>query len=291
MILFENKRKMEEFFKQSVKPEIREKVEWCKFENYDSNPVIFTAEHAFTKVFQYKKLGENARLVFGDTNTGWLARIAAFYLRSCYIIPRFQRIDADAARNPVLLSKGTEYRARVLNGDRPFVRVVIHKNKKYLPYLQYYHKIIENLEPKAILSIHGMDDRPKSKYDILLGFGKNKRYILGTKNAFKFRKEFVKRLTKAIVASDLLEQGGGEFAEGIKVGVSKSLFTGESNYILNKFVGQFNERHESKRIGVHVEFTRRGRISKKKIPCLEFQLAVQVLAQMLGEWIKGSSLF
>jgi len=299
MIIFKTKKGIRRFFKENTQPVIRKKVEFCVFEKYKKKRVLVTAEHAYVRLIHFPQFGENAKIVFGDRNTGWLARISAYNFGSAYIVPRFDRFNADACRNPKLLGKKIEYLAHVIKGNVDSAYVNIHNNINYMKNLLYYHELINDLKPRAILSIHGFSPRKKKKYDILLGFGRKMNLIGGKENALKFKEEFEQKLEDYLNKIDLEKYPS--INKDIKVKLSK-VFTGHGNYILRKFVTWRNKKIDEakepgfpekrrKRIGLHAEFSSMGRKigdgdHKHKMLSVEYQVASFLLAKMLYKWSK-----
>ena len=273
MKIFKSLREMKDFLSSKIKSTKEEKLEFCIFDNYKKNRLFISAEHAYTHGIPVKRFGKNARLLFGDIYTGWLARLAAFHTKSLYVIPQFPRIHADPTRDPKELGKGIRYLARIKGGTQEKLYTKIHKDKKYLPYLLHYHEFIQKMNPSVIVSVHGMsEEATKGKFDILLGFGKDREYIKGTKTALRFKKELISRLDKEI---KLLDGSYQTLDHRISIGLSKKLFTGSKNYILSKYATNPG------RIGLHVEFSKVGR---KDNIVAEFQLAVQIIAEMMIEY-------
>lgn len=279
MLILKGKKEIIKFLRENTRSTMKNKVEHYFFPS-PNNRILLTAEHAETKKYPIKGLGSSARALFGDKNTGWLARLAAYNIRSGYVVPHFNRIFADAARDPTKLGLGVSHKTRILNGSEKTVRVRIHTDKRYTKPLMRYHSLIEEFSPSGILSVHGMHGRDKN-IDILLGFGKKRSYIGGNKQAFAFRKEFRKRLQTAL-ATDL--DGYSRLGRKIKVAIGKNRFTGAANYVMKKHIEEFNEKNNGKRrLGVHTEFSSAGR---KNIITADYQIAVQVLAETLRDFAK-----
>ena len=250
--VFFGRKEMDDFF-GTFDYKIENSLEKCVFKGYKKSRVLFTAEHAVTR-----RLRTKSGIVFGvgDVNTGLLARLGAYHARGAYLIPRKSRIRVDLCRPGSQLGKGVRLFAKILEGPGKREYISIHKDRKALGYFLNYHRIIEELAPHKIVSVHGMaKDR---KFDVMLGFGKRWNFIGGKRNAFKFRREFKERL----------ESEGIE----LKVAIAKNLFTGQTNYTLRRHVQEWNKAHPGeKRIGVHVEWNSKGRGKKGSCPSVDYQ--------------------
>jgi len=275
-IIFDNKKELENFLKR-VRSKRLEKIEYGILENYKKNRILFTAEHAYTSQVRTPEYGKESYVKIGDTNTDILAMMMAYRLRSSFLISRLSRIEADAARPIKTLGKDERILLEIFRSKDKKQYIRIHRNKDYAPFLLQYHSVIERLNPSALVSVHGMCERGHPP-DILLGFGKNYRIVGGRKNALKFKNFFIERVDKAL--SEL------KIENRLKINISKSLFTGEKNYVLNKHVIQYNKTRERKRFGIHVEFNERGRISKGNFVRKDYQIAAQVLADTIVDWSK-----
>ncbi len=276
-LTFNSKKSFESFFKRKTSPILEDEIEYCILNHYNSNRILFTAEHANSKTFRMKK-DKSIVINVGDRNTDILAKIGSFHLLSAYIFPHFNRIDADAARDPRDLGKGLVLFTRVCSNKSKIkvVYVPIHRNKQYYQKLIKYHSIIESLNPKAIISVHGI--HAQRKFDFLLGFGGDYACIGGKKNAFLFKRMFIQRL------KDAFEEVGLKF--DLKIGVSTWRWTGSKNYVLNKHVIQHNRKNKMKRIGVQIEMNYRGRVSSNNFPSKEYQIGIQVLGETMLYWLK-----
>ena len=264
-------------------PKIRERIEHNEFSGFAKKRLLITAEHALTKTIRV----DDGRIFIGDRNTGILARITAFGTSSAYAIPRFNRYYADASRNPSLLGKGVPYRAKVkvLKGGKIRWETKIintHISVKYAGSLAEYHRTIEALNPRAILSIHGKSSpSAKKKFHMLLGAGPDYEYMGGKRNAFRFRRRFREKI-KEVLSKMQLDERGPLLGEDINSGLSRRL-SGRRNFILKKFVAQHNESGR-KRIGLQVELDDTGRkLGPNKNVAYEYQIALQVIADMLAQ--------
>jgi len=270
-------------FTRKIHPKIKNKIEYKKFLGYERNKILITAEHAKTKKILKPKYGKNAFIGIGDKNTDKLARLAAFYIGGAYLIPKILRTEVDLSRPPKMLDKNMKLFVKLFNADDATkISVPIHRDKKQIGVIVFFHNLISRLNPKVILSYHGMHIR--NKPDIFLGFGPNRKYIGGTKNALKFRNFYKEKL------EEILDKLGFDPLD-IKIG--KKLFTGTQNFTLYKHVYEFNKKQtkeKDKRVGIHVEFNLRGRIRKStnELPKLRYQIAAQVLAECAKRWIKGN---
>ncbi|MDI6806555.1 MAG: hypothetical protein QMD14_01920 [Candidatus Aenigmarchaeota archaeon] len=263
------------FLGRKIHPQVVEEVEYFVMERFPIKKVLFTAEHAVSKEIPMKEYGKNAYIVIGDKNTDTLAKLAAYYIKSAYVATLFSRIDADAARDTMELGKGLRLFVRVFNSEKqPSIYVPIHSNKSYLSNLRRYHRVIEELNPKTIISIHGM--HVGRKFDMLFGFDKNYGGIGGKENAFRFKREFISFLDG--VFSEL------GIRNNLEIAVSTWLFTGSRNYVLTKHVIEHNKKSKEKRIGMQVEFNWKGRVGEIAIPTIPYQVAVQALADFITKW-------
>lgn len=276
-LTFNSSESLNSFLKRKIEPVVDDDIEYCTMEKFSTNKILFTAEHAISGKVKLKEFGVKAYANVGDINTGTLAKLAAFNLRSAYIIPLFLRTDADASRPPEDLGKGLRLFARVFRSKNQATTFIpIHSNVDLLPSLEKYHKIIEQLNPNTIISIHGMN--VKRKFDILFGFGENYNLVGGKKQAFKFKNEFTAFLDKIFNELKL---------NSLQVAVSTWLLTGSRNYVLAKHVMEYNKKHEKKRIGMQVEFNWKGRVMEEDpVPSISYQIVVQALGDFLLKWMK-----
>ncbi|MBI4018884.1 MAG: hypothetical protein HY364_01355 [Candidatus Aenigmarchaeota archaeon] len=267
-------------FESNFRPQNANNLLFQTLEDYSRNKILIVAEHAQTTRIKSPKHGKKAYIGIGDANTATLAKLGAWHSQSAYIIPTILRTELDLARP----SDAEGMRLRVL----PFMadegheetesHIPISTNKNLMHIFEFYHKTIESLNPKLILSYHGMHSHRQA--DVLLGFGPDRSYIGGSKNAFSFRRFFVKRLKERLKERNVRID--------ITVKVSKSLFTGSKNYTLYRHVKEYNEKNSDIRFGIHVEFNRHGRVMKEhpSLPKLRYQIAAQVLAECAEEWVE-----
>jgi len=253
-------------------------------EKFPGSRILFTAEHAQTVRVPLEDVGSKAYAGLGDKNTGILAKIGAYYLRSAYMMPLFVRTDADASRPPEDLGRGLRLFVKPRHGQHKTVAVQIHKKSGMMQHLSKYHNTIEALDPSVIVSVHGIS--AKRKFDLLFGFGKDYEFIGGKSEAFRFRNEFTNYLDY------IFREIGVNHA--LKIGVSTWRFTGSQNYVLTKHVGEYNEKRDKgkkKRIGLQVEMNFRGRVSSddENIPTIPYQLVVQALGDFVYRWKNGNS--
>ena len=254
----------------------KENVEYGILNNFNKNRILFTAEHNVTTDIKTPKYGKKSFIRMGDKNTDKLAKIMAHRIKSGFLIPKFSRIDVDACRPIENIGKNEKILVKVYNSNIGMIRYRIHRNKNYVPFLMNYHSIIEKLNPSALISVHGMREKGHPP-DILMGFGKNYRIIGGVKKALEFKKYYIKKL------NDVFRKF--KTKNMLKINISKWLFTGEKNYVLNKHVIQYNKNNKKKRFGMHVEFNMRGRIINKEFIRKDYQIASQVLADTILEWM------
>lgn len=262
-------------------PTVSNNIEYTILEKFRFNRILFTAEHAAVKKVELKEFGENAYITVGEKNTDLLAKLAAFHIRSAYILPLFSRIDADASRDPEDIGKGLTLLTRIWRSKKQKrTRVLIHSNPNFLPYLNHYHKTIEKLNPKAIISIHGMN--VKREFDVLFGFAENYGAIGGKRQAFQFKYRFLNFL------EDIFHQLK---LKPPKIAVSTWLFTGSRNHVLNKHVVEHNKFSNDKRIGMQVEFNWRGRVDREDWdrPSIRYQVFIQALANFVFKWVYGTA--
>jgi hypothetical protein len=274
MVLLRTSEDMNSFLRK-FKPILKNKIEYEVLGNYSKNKILIIAEHAETKKLFLPEYGSKAFIGIGDKNTDKLAKLASHRIRCAYIIPRILRTQVDLSRSYKEFREAS-LSAGLFNaeGDRK-ARIPIHMDIDKASILFFFHNKIEDLNPKAILSFHGM--HPRYKPDIILGFGPKRKYF---DRPFEFR-EFLQTRLKDAFSSLGLENG-------LDIKISKNLFTGTKNYTLYKHVKEFNENSRKKRLGIHVEFNLRGRLTKttKELPKLRYQVAAQVLAECLEEWLR-----
>lgn len=254
MRIFENRREFENFFSQVKTNWIENKIEYKFF----GDEVLIVVPHAGMKIEKIKINGKFYSFSIGEKNVGELAKIAAYNKKCGFLISYVPRVEADFARDPNLLGFGLKLkRIGKWRDERKRVLLKIHRNKNFLNLLLKFHSLIKSFNPKFIISFHGMFNR---KFDILLGFGKNKKFIGGVEKAFKFRKK-VKRKLKDI---------------NLKIGISKRKLLGEREFILSTYT--------KNRPGVLVEFNLEKR--KEDIPSISYQIASIFIAETAKEWIK-----
>jgi len=197
-------------------------------------------------------------------------------------MPLFCRIDADASRDPKELGKGLRLFVHTHGTKKQkYVFLPIHRNKNFLPYLINYHKIIESLNPRILISVHGVSI--KRKFDLILGFGRNYMGIGGKKNAFKFKIEFLEFLDRVFNSLGM--------KNNLEIVVSTWRFTGSMNFVLTSHVIDYNKKNSDKRrLGFQVEFNYRGRVSKfdKRLPSPEYQVTIQALGLFSLQWYRNN---
>lgn len=267
-------------FNKNFKPRIENFIEYEILGT--KSKILITAEHAQTTRIKSPEYGEDAYVGIGDMNTDELAKLAAYYSKCSYIVPTLLRTEIDLSRPPgaenlILHVIPLKADPSKKTGKK---KVAISTKKNFRHIADFYHKKIEKINPRFILAYHGMHSH--RKMDILLGFGPDRKYIGGSKNAFKFKKMFKERLTKRLKEANIRDD--------LIVKVGKSLFTGTKNYTLYNHVKKHNEKTKEKRFGMHVEFNMRGRRMKKYsvLPKLRYQVAAQVLVECAEEWLENS---
>ena len=286
-LLFASSDAFKRFLTRKISPTVNEGVlECCVMERFPGNRILFTAEHAQTVRIPLKDETSSKKVYagLGDKNTGVLAKIGAYYLRSAYMIPLFVRTDADASRPPEDLGRGLRLFVKPRHGQQKTVAIQIHKKSDMLQHLNKYHSTIEALDPNVIVSIHGIS--VKRKFDLLFGFGEDYEFIGGKIQAFKFKNEFTNYLDQ------IFREIGIHHA--LNIGVSTWRFTGSQNYVLTKHIAERNQRLEEgkkKRIGLQVELNFRGRVSEddENIPTIPYQIVVQALGDFVYKWKNGNN--
>lgn len=283
-IVFGSSDAMNRFFTRKMSPTVNDSVEYHVMEKFRGNRILFTAEHAQTKRLALDGARKKAYIGVGDKNTGVLAKIGAYYLRSAYIMPRFIRTEADASRPPEDLGVGLRLFVRPSYANEKTVYIPIHKDKSMLPKLNEYHRTIERLDPRAIISVHGIS--VKREFDLLFGFGENYETIGGKKEAFRFRHEFTEYLDRIFRETNV--------RANLKIAVSTWRFTGSQNHVLTKHIIEHNRsKTDSKknRIGFQVEMNLRGRRTKGDagLPTIPYQLTTQALGDFIYKWRNNSA--
>lgn len=287
-LVFASSDALERFFKRKIHPKTENGIEYCVMERFAGNRILFTAEHAQTKRIVVESLDTHEYVGVGDKNTDVLVKIAAYYLRSAYIMPLFVRTEADASRPPEDLGRGLRLFVTVKRSGRDVKGrssgyktsyIQIHKDSSMLPKLLKYHQTIEKLDPRTIVSLHGLSR--KREYDMLFGFGHDYECIGGKNQAFKFKNEFTEYL-----GSVFREIG---VRSNLKIAVSTWKFTGSKNHVLVNHVIEHNKKTtdpKKKRIGLQAELNLRGRVTKNddSIPTIPYQLVVQALGDFVFKW-------
>ncbi len=278
-LLFASYDAFQRFLSRKMTPEIEGAVEYCIMRKYPGRRILFTAEHAQTTRIPLKDHGEDAYAGVGDWNTDVLTKMGSYYLDSAYLIPKFVRTKADASRPPEELGNGLRLFVKPKNSDSKSAYVPIHKDKSFLDKLKRYHEVISEIEPKGVISVHGINR--KRKFDMLFGFGEDYGGIGSKKRAFQFKNRFIDYLDS--VFSDF-----GVKAD-LKIGVSTWRFTGSQNHVLTTHVINHNKKagKDDKRIGMQVEMNLRGRASKHddRIPTIPYQLMIQALGDFTFKWM------
>jgi hypothetical protein len=283
-ITFTNFESLNSFLKRKTEPVVKDRIEHSVMVKFKSNRILFTAEHAQTKRIHHPEFGKHAYIGIGDKNTDVLAKLGAYYMQSAYIMPLFLRTEADAARAVEDLGRGMTMLSKVFYERKDMERKVcvpIHNDISYLPYLQNYHELIEHLNPKAIVSIHGMN--VKRKFDVLFGFGKDYKGIGDKKTALEFKLKFIEYLDGVFRSLGM--------RNNLEIAVSTWFLSGSRNEVLLKHVIEYNEdsKNSDKRFGVQVEFNWRGRAMEadRSVPTIPYQLTVQTLGDFVNKWIRG----
>ena len=255
MKVFKNLKEFNDFFNKIRTNWIENKIEYKVFSGYEENKILIVAPHAFQGRCFVNISGKMKKIKVGETNIHILTKIASYNINGAFIISYVPRTEADFARKPELLGKGLKLNFLV-NGKRH--PIDIHKNTKYFYLLEKFHKMIEDLNPKFILSFHGTEI---PNFDALLGFGKNKKYIKGKENAFRFRKNVLKKLKKLDI-------------QDLKIKISK-IYRGISEAVLNMHV-------KDNRMGILVEFNKTGRLP---FPSLKYQKMAICIAETAAECV------
>lgn len=265
-----------ETFNKLFHPVEESHIKYEVLENYEKNRILITAEHAQSTRISAPQHGDGAHIGVGDTNTAKLMKLAAWHMKAAYMYPALLRTDIDLAREPGMRMK---LKASIVHKEisrRLVTDVDINTIKELLHVAEFYHKKIEELKPRTIVTFHGMN--MPNNTDILLGFGPERAYIGGAKNAFAFKKMFNERLSQRLEERKINKE--------IVVKIGRTLFTGAKNYPLFRHIKDYNDKHKANRLGIHAEFNRRGRLMRKHpdIPKLSYQVAAQVLAECAEEW-------
>lgn len=279
-LTFKTSEELDNFLKRKTEPTVKDKIEYYVMERFSGSKILFTAEHAMQKVINTTYGGVRGHIHIGDKNTDLLAKLGAFYLRSAYIFPMFVRTSADASRPPEELGKGLRLFTRIFTKTSAKTTFIpIHQDVTYLPYLMKYHELIEQLNPRAIISVHGMNE--KREFDVLFGFGEDYEAIGGRKEAFMFKNAFAVFMDKVFAETGTKQK--------IKIALSTKLLTGSKNYILTKHVIEHNRNvdEKNKRFGVQVEFNWKGRVKTGDIsrPTIPYQIVVQALGDFVYKWV------
>lgn len=268
-LIFKDKDSMNLYFKKILNPKLKGNIEFEVFEKFRKFKLLFTAEHANAARIYLKNLGENAYVGLGDKNTDILAKIGAIYSRSAYLISYINRRFADFSRNPLDLGKNLRLIVNVKNSFQTKTFVEIHKDKSLKGEIERYHSIISSLDPKIIVSVHGM--HKKNKYDAIFGFGPKYKYLGNKKEAFKFKLKLQNYLDEIFNSLGLKND--------LEIGIAKLKYSGSLNYVLEKHVLGKNNK-----IGMQLELNSKGRFVKKtSIPSIKYQIFIQALSRFLYE--------
>ncbi|MBR9680693.1 MAG: hypothetical protein GOU98_02615 [Candidatus Altiarchaeota archaeon] len=223
-------------------------------------PILFVAPHRGEIQVEIKDGDKTRKIQIGEVGTGHLVKLAAKEVGGSYIVVYVPRLKADFARDPKLLGKGETFRQK-LHGKKFWFES--HKDTKYKKMIDDFHKLIRKINPKFVIDIHNMGS---SNEDARLGFGKDRRYINGTRNALQFRDELVSRLD-----------------EKMHILVSKTELTGESEYILYKY--------EKGRLAMLIELSSSLGLNRKKgVYDEKFQTLIKEVAKLAREWITKENL-
>jgi len=231
------------------------KVEHYKF---GEAPVLIVAPHIGGEKIEWKAEGKTVIFNMCEWATDILAAKAAREIGGHLMVSRIPRNKVDFARSPEDLGRGITARLGHSRLEHP-VLMPVHADTSGRPLLEKFHKKIDEIRPKFILTYHGMMNK---KYDVLLGFGRRKQYIGGLVNAHKFRSMVVRTLPKN---------------PGLKVGISWKRLTGESDYVLKSHV------HKPVR-GALVEFNKKGRSEQE--PSSEYEQLAVAIARVAKEWVE-----
>jgi len=267
LLLFNNIDEYKKFF-DSAEKNMEDDIEYRVFKNFSANRILILAEHAFSERIAVPECGKGAYMGIGDKNTDMLARMAAFYSGAAYIIPWLSRRKIDFARDPEMVGKDNKLLAAISHSKPQQKRyITIHRDEGYLPVLLKYAELIKKLEPKFILSYHGMHRRHPS--DISIGAGPDFAYLGGKAKTWEFVKYSKEKINEKI------KELGFKFPLDIRM---SRIFAGNINYTLAKY-------SKKGAICCQVEFNLRGRTSSKLgMPKRKFQLAGQLLPQCMKEF-------
>jgi len=226
-----------------------------EYGSYGDTPIVFIAPHEGGDLIELD-VDETKEIVeISERGTGHLVKLAAKQIGATFIINQVSRIQADFARNPDLLGKGETFKYFLKEKRREFK---CHTDIKYLKLLKRFHNLIEKRNPSFIIDFHRMSSE---EIDIRLGFGVNRKYIGGTKNAFDFRKKIFDK-------SDFND---------LNVMISKKVLAGESEFILNK-------HHKGRHVAL-VEFSsQRGFDLEKGYISERYETFVKKLAEVSTEF-------
>lgn len=284
-LVFGSSDAMKRFFSRKLSPTTTDAIEYCSMERYRGNRILFTAEHAQTKRIPLGEVSKRAYIGIGDKNTGVLAKIGAYYLRSAYLMPIFIRTDADASRPPQDLGIGLRLFVRPSYAGQKTMYIPIHSNRGFISKLHEYHRTIDRLDPRVIISVHGISI--KREFDLLFGFGEDYDTIGGKKEAFRFRHEFTEYLGRVFRETGV--------KANLKIAVSTWRFTGSQNHVLTEHIIEHNRSAASndpkrRRIGFQVEMNLRGRMTREdeELPTIPYQLAIQALGDFIYRWSNDS---
>ncbi|MBI4014383.1 MAG: hypothetical protein HY365_00325 [Candidatus Aenigmarchaeota archaeon] len=239
------------------------------FSEYGRTRLLAAAEHAVATEITIKYGGKTVSVGIGDRNTDVLAALGAAHAGGVCIYPTIIRTKLDLARDP--LEEGLTL---AVKHEKSIISVPISNEQKTLAHIAgTYHNMIKKFAPSVIVAYHGMHRSYNT--DVLLGFGHSHEFMGGKKNGFAFRRVF-----RAALNDELKKRG----LEPMTVKIARSHFTGSNNYTLIRHVKEHNDATREKRMGVHVEFNRSGRVSANGLPSPEYQIAAQILAQCAKEW-------
>lgn len=244
------------------------KSDSISFSEYGAARLLTVAEHAAATEILIEYEGKAAFVGVGDRNTDVLAALGAARAGGACIYPTIIRTKLDLARDPA--AEGLMLTVRHMKGA---VNVPISRERTLAHISDTYHRMIKKFAPSVIVAYHGMHRSYNT--DVLLGFGPAHEYIGGKKGAFAFRRVF-----RSALNEELKKRG----MKTLTVKIARSHFTGANNYTLFHHVKEYNDAARGKRLGIHAEFNRRGRVNADGLPSAEYQIAAQLLAQCAMEW-------
>ena len=163
-------------------------------EDYQKNKILLTAEHA---AIEYIKIG-NGIVEVGDFGTGEICRYSAEKVGGASLVARIPRSEVDFNRKLEDLGKELFLQTSIYTPDLKSkvgsVRIRIHKNRGLNEVWSEYHAVPSILNPKIIISIHGMAEKPE-RPEVCISVGREYEFLekslaeklrIELKNALKY---------------------------------------------------------------------------------------------------------